>query len=163
MTAKTVKLQQELRLKQPLASDNHEALLNLVRTSSMLLKLSDRFFSQFGLTDAQFNILMILNDYGGEGMSQQELSERLIVTKSNMVGLIDRLEKTGHVKRRSHPTDRRSYQVMLTAKGGEMVEKVKKSYFREVDRMMGVLTDSQKRSLILSMEKLRQYLKERQA
>jgi MarR family 2-MHQ and catechol resistance regulon transcriptional repressor len=163
MTARTVKLQQELRLKQPLASDNHEALLNLVRTSSMLLKLSDRFFSQFGLTDAQFNILMILNDYGGEGMSQQDLSEHLIVTKSNMVGLVDRLEKTGHVRRKSHPTDRRSYQVMLTAKGREVVEKIKKSYFREVDRMMSVLTDSQKRSLILSMEKLRQYLNERQA
>lgn len=163
MRAKTVKLQQELRLKQPLASDNHEALLNLVRTSSMLLKLSDRFFSQFGLTDAQFNILMILNDYGGEGMSQQGLSEHLIVTKSNMVGLVDRLEKTGYVKRKSHPTDRRSYQVMLTSEGREMVEKIKKSYFREVDRMMRVLTDSQKRSLILSMEKLRQYLNERQA
>jgi MarR family 2-MHQ and catechol resistance regulon transcriptional repressor len=163
MRAKTVKLQHELRLKQPLASDNHEALLNLVRTSSMLLKLSDRFFSQFGLTDAQFNILMILNDYGGEGMSQQGLSEHLIVTKSNMVGLVDRLEKTGYVKRKSHPTDRRSYQVMLTPKGREMVEKIKKSYFREVDRMMRVLTDSQKRSLILSMEKLRQYLNERQA
>jgi DNA-binding MarR family transcriptional regulator len=52
---------------------------------------------------------------------------------------------------------------MLTPKGREMVEKIKKSYFREVDRMMRVLTDSQKRSLILSMEKLRQYLNERQA
>jgi MarR family 2-MHQ and catechol resistance regulon transcriptional repressor len=159
---KIVKLQQELKLKQPLASDNHEALLNLVRTSSMLLKLSDRFFSQFGLTDAQFNILMILNDYEGEGMSQQELSEQLIVTKSNMVGLVDRLEKAGFVKRKSHPTDRRFYQVMLTAKGREMVENVKRSYFEEVDKMMSVLTDSQKKSLILSMGKLRHYLNERQ-
>ena len=86
-----MKLHQELKLRQPLVSDNHEALLNLVRTSSMLLKLSDRFFSQFGLTDSQFNILMILNDYNSDGLSQQELSNHLIVTKSNMVGLVDRL------------------------------------------------------------------------
>jgi DNA-binding MarR family transcriptional regulator len=158
-----VKLQQELKLKQPLVSDNHEALLNLVRTSSMLLKLSDRFFSHFGLTDAQFNILMILNDYGPEGMSQQELSNHLIVTKSNMVGLVDRLENAGYVKRKPHPSDRRFYRIVLTAKGREMVERVKKSYFEEVDRMMGVLSDAQKKSLIGAMERLRQYLNARQA
>jgi MarR family transcriptional regulator, 2-MHQ and catechol-resistance regulon repressor len=157
-----VKLQQELKLKQPLVSDNHEALLNLVRTSTMLLKLSDRFFSQFGLTDAQFNILMILNDYDSEGMSQQELSDHLIVTKSNMVGLVDRLEKAGYVKRKSHPTDRRFYQIVMTAKGRDMIEKVKMSYFEEVDKMMSVLSDSQKKSLILAMERLRQYLYARQ-
>jgi MarR family 2-MHQ and catechol resistance regulon transcriptional repressor len=158
-----VKLQQELKLRQPLVSDNHEALLNLVRTSSMLLKLSDRFFSRFGMTDAQFNILMILSDYEAEGLSQQELSNHLIVTKSNMVGLVDRLEKAGYVKRKSHPTDRRFYRIVLTAKGREMIEKVKKSYFEEVDKMMSVLSDSQKKSLILAMERLRQYLYTRQA
>jgi len=158
-----VKLEQELKLKQPLASDNHEALLNLVRTSSMLLKLSDRFFSNFGLTDAQFNILMILDDFGSDGLSQQELSDHLIVTKSNMVGLVDRLEKAGYVKRKSHPTDRRFYRIVLTARGRVVVEKVKKSYFEEVDKMMNVLSDSQKKSLIVAMERLRQYLKARQA
>ena len=157
-----MKLQQELKLKQPLVSDNHEALLNLVRTSSMLLKLSDRFFSRFGLTDAQFNILMILADYGSDGLSQQGLSDHLIVTKSNMVGLVDRLEKAGYVKRKAHPTDRRFYRIVLTAKGRDLVEKVKKSYFEEVDRMMSVLSDSQKKSLIVAMERLRQYLHARQ-
>ncbi len=156
-------MQHELKLRQPLVSNNHEALLNLVRTSSMLLKLSDRFFSHFGLTDAQFNILMILNDYDSEGLSQQELSDQLIVTKSNMVGLVDRLEKAGYVKRKSHPTDRRFYRIVLTANGRETIERVKKSYFEEVDKMMGVLTDSQKKSLILAMERLRQYLHTRQA
>jgi len=48
-----MKLQHELKLKQPLASLNHEALLSLVRTSALMQKLSDRFFSQFGLTDVQ--------------------------------------------------------------------------------------------------------------
>jgi hypothetical protein len=52
---------------------------------------------------------------------------------------------------------------VLTAKGREMVERVKKSYFEEVDRMMGVLSDAQKKSLIGAMERLRQYLNARQA
>ncbi|HSE97173.1 MAG TPA: MarR family transcriptional regulator [Blastocatellia bacterium] len=153
-----MKLARELKLKQPLASLNHETLLNLVRTAAMIQKLSDRFFSRFGLTDVQFNILMILRDDEAEGLSQQGLSERLIVTKSNVVGLVDRLENAGYVKRDPHPEDRRFNQIVLTPKGRKLVERVEEAYFREVDRMMDVLAESQKRTIILAMERLRQYM-----
>jgi DNA-binding MarR family transcriptional regulator len=153
-----MRLQQELKLKQPLASVNHEALLSLVRTSSLMQKLSDRFFSRFGLTDVQFNILMILKQYGSEGLSQQQLSEHLIVTKSNVVGLIDRLERGDYVRRVSHPSDRRFNQIVLTAKGQKLEAKVEKSYFQEVDKMMNVLSTTEKRSVVKAMESIRQYI-----
>ena len=153
-----MRLQQELKLKQPLASVNHEALLSLVRTSSLMQKLSDRFFSQFGLTDVQFNILMILKEYGAGGLSQQELSEHLIVTKSNVVGLIDRLERGGYVKRKSHPTDRRFNQIVLTPKGQKLEARIEESYFEEVDKMMNVLSASEKRGVVKAMEAIRHYI-----
>jgi DNA-binding MarR family transcriptional regulator len=153
-----MKLQRELKLKQPIASLNHEALLSLVRTSSLMQKLSDRFFSKFGLTDAQFNILMILKDSGGKGLSQQELSEQLIVTKSNMVGLVDRLERAGYVARKPHATDRRFNQIVLTSEGGKLERRVEQSYFEEVDKMMNVLNGSQKKALVQAMDKIRQYI-----
>ena len=153
-----MKLQQELKLKQPLASVNHEALLSLVRTSALMHKLSDRFFSQFGLTDVQFNILMILKEHGSAGLSQQELSEHLIVTKSNVVGLIDRLERSGYVKRMSHPSDRRFNQIVLTPKGSKIELKIEESYFAEVDKMMNALSVRQKRAVIQSMDRIRQYI-----
>jgi len=151
-------LHKELKLKQPLASVNHEALLSLVRTSALMQKLSDRFFSQFGLTDVQFNILMILKEHGSAGLSQQELSEHLIVTKSNVVGLIDRLERSGYVKRMSHPSDRRFNQIVLTPKGGKLELKIEESYFAEVDKLMNALSAPQKRAVIQAMEKIRQYI-----
>ena len=134
-----MRLHKELKLKQPLASVNHEALLSLVRTSALMQKLSDRFFSQFGLTDVQFNILMILKEHGSAGLSQQELSEHLIVTKSNVVGLIDRLERSGYVKRMSHPSDRRFNQIVLTPNGSKLELRIEESYFTEVDKMMDAL------------------------
>lgn len=155
-----MKLQQELKLKQPIASLNHEALLSLVRTSTQMQKLSDRFFSRYGLTDVQFNILMILKESGGEGLSQQELSERLIVTKSNMVGLVDRLEQAGYVERKSHPTDRRFNQIVLTSKGQKLEQQVEQSYFEEVDKMMNVLSTPQKKALIQAVDSIRQYILE---
>lgn len=153
-----MKLQRELKLKQPLASVNHEALLSLVRTSALMQKLSDRFFSEFGLTDVQFNILMILKEHGSSGLSQQELSEHLIVTKSNVVGLIDRLERSGYVKRMSHPSDRRFNQIVLTPEGGKLELKIEKLYFAEVDKMMNALTISQKKAVIQATERIRQYI-----
>lgn len=153
-----MKLEKELKLKQPLASVNHEALLSLVRTSTLMQKLSNRFFSKFNLTDTQFNILMILKDRGDEGLSQQELSEQLVVGKSNVVGLVDRLEKAGYVRRTSHPSDRRFNQIVLASKGVRLEERVEQSYFEEVDRMMNVLTRAEKKVLIHAMEKIRQYI-----
>lgn len=158
-----MKLEQELKLKKSLSSTNHEALLSLVRTASMIQKLSDRFFLQYGVTDTQFNILMILRDYEGEGLSQQELSEKLVVTKSNVVGLIDRLEKADYVKRTSHPTDRRFNQIVLTSKGKMLVEQVAQAYYQEVDKLMRVLNDLEKQTLILAMDKLRQYIRQKEA
>ncbi len=153
-----MKLKQELKLKQPLASLNHEALLSLVRTSTLMQKLSNRFFSKFDLTDVQFNILMILKDHGEECLSQQELSEQLVVTKSNVVGLVDRLEKVGYIRRTSHPSDRRFNQIVLAPKGAKLEQRVEQFYFEEVDRMMNVLSGTEKKSLIHSMEKIREYI-----
>jgi MarR family 2-MHQ and catechol resistance regulon transcriptional repressor len=121
-------------------------------------KLSDRFFSQFGLTDVQFNILMILKEHGSAGLSQQQLSEHLIVTKSNVVGLIDRLERGGYVTRMSHPSDRRFNQIVLTREGGKLELKIEELYFAEVDKMMNTLSTSQKKALIQAMERIRQYI-----
>jgi DNA-binding MarR family transcriptional regulator len=153
-----MKLQRELKLRQPLASVNHEALLSLVRTSSLMQKLSDRFFSRFGLTDVQFNILMILKEHGKAGLSQQELSEHLIVTKSNVVGLIDRLERAGYVQRMSHPSDRRFNQIVMTPKGEKLELKIEELYFAEVDKMMNALSTAEKRAVIQAMERIREYI-----
>jgi len=157
-----MKLHEELKLKKPLASANHEALLNMIRTAAILQKESDRFFARFGVTDAQFNMMMILKDSGEEGLSQQELSQHLIVTKSNVVGLVDRLEKAEYLKREAHSTDRRFNRIVLTPRGKELVERVEALYFEEVDQMMNVLNDAQKETLISAMAQIRQYLRNRQ-
>jgi DNA-binding MarR family transcriptional regulator len=40
-----------------------------------------------------------------------------------VTGLIDRLEKSGYVKRSDHPNDRRVYLVHLTEKGSKVAKK----------------------------------------
>ena len=68
-----------------------------------------------GLTVAQFDALATL--YVADGISQKELAERLLVTKGNVTGLVERLMAHGFVTRRADPRDRRAYRLHLTRVG----------------------------------------------
>lgn len=139
---------------------NREALISIIKLSNLLMKSSGKFFSKFVITDVQFNILMILKGQT-KGMNQQALSKELLVTKSNVVGLIDRMEKTGLVERREHPTDRRCHTIALTKLGLEMLARVEISYLEEVDRIMSLLDTASKKNLITVKRKLEPFLSQR--
>src|SRR4051812_16012743 len=68
-----------------------------------------------GLTAPQCDVLTTLTER--EGVSQQELAERLYVTKGNISGLIDRLVASGLVERRTLAEDRRSHAIYLSSAG----------------------------------------------
>lgn len=90
-----------------------------------------------GLSIPQFDLLSTLTER--EGLSQQELAERLYVTKGNVSGLLDRMVEAGLVERRAIPGDRRSNALHLTPKGRDLAEKgiaLQKAY---VERTLGSL------------------------
>ena len=68
--------------------------------------ISDRL-KTIGLSVPQCDVLTTLTER--EGVSQQELAQRLYVTKGNISGLIDRLVTAGLVERRVTEGDRRSH------------------------------------------------------
>ena len=73
-----------------------------------------------GLSIPQFDLLSTLSER--EGLTQQDLAERLYVTKGNVSGLVDRLVEAGLVERRAIPGDRRSHALHLTARGRALAE-----------------------------------------
>ena len=74
-----------------------------------------------GSSFRQFDVLSTLSEQ--EGQSQQELAERLYVTKGNVSGLIDRMAAQGLVERRALAGDRRSNALFLTAEGQALTQK----------------------------------------
>ena len=73
-----------------------------------------------GLSIPQFDVLSTLTER--EGLSQQELANRLYVTKGNVSGLIDRLVESGLVERRPLEGDRRSHALHLTRAGRALAD-----------------------------------------
>ena len=94
-----------------------KAWLQVVRCYQKgLKKLSERL-QPLEVTSPQLDVLANLFTGPEEGMTQEELSQRLLVTKGNVSGLLDRLGERGLIERRAHPGDRRSNLVLLTEKG----------------------------------------------
>jgi len=104
-----------------------ELVVQTVRTAHALLRASRRIFKPFGLSEAQFNVLHILQDSAAL-LTQRELSDILIVDRSNVTGLIDRMETAGWVQRLPVPGDRRAYQVRLTPSGRKLWHEVYPHY-----------------------------------
>ena len=96
-----------------------------IRVWFRLLRLNTRIrlamasrLKKLKLSTAQCDVLTTLTE--AEGISQQELAQRLYVTKGNISGLIDRLAEAGLVQRRSLNGDRRSHSIFLTETGRQL-------------------------------------------
>jgi DNA-binding MarR family transcriptional regulator len=103
----------------------------VLSTADAFLRESQRLFRPHGITGAQYNVLNVLAGRPG-GLSQRELGEVLVVDRSNITGLLDRLEKAGWVRRADDPADRRVYRVSLTAAGRKVWARIQPEYLQVV-------------------------------
>jgi DNA-binding MarR family transcriptional regulator len=156
-------LEQELGLRKPIKLLGHRALLNIYFTASCLKKRADEFFHGFGLTDVQFNVMMLLRYQGGPegGLSQARLSDMMLVNRANVTSLIDRMEKADLVVRTASPDDRRYNIVKMTSRGRKLFAKVEPLYARQVQQIMAVSKEAEQKRLIAMLGKVRGELSER--
>jgi DNA-binding MarR family transcriptional regulator len=116
----------------------YRALLDLVRTAETVWNASRVFFDRWDLSPSQFNILNLLSD-PPEGCTQTDLSRSLIMHRSNVTGLIDRLESRGLVQRRDNRNDRRAYHVVLTPAGSQLIHEILPHYYAAAEEVWGRL------------------------
>jgi DNA-binding MarR family transcriptional regulator len=98
-----------------------------------------------GLAPPHAGILRLIQ--ASEGLSQQALGAELNVLPSRLVTLIDELEHRGLVKRRDHPTDRRSYALYLTDKGQDSLKAIGRVAREHQTALCSALTDDEREQL----------------
>ena len=132
---------------------HYEALLQLLRTSETLWNASRLFFARWDLSPSQFNLLNLLTD-APDGVTQVELSRSLIMHRSNVTGLADRLEERGLITRKDNPNDRRAYRVVLTAAGRKLMQKVLPEYYVAAEKIWGEFPLNRTKQLVADLERL---------
>jgi MarR family 2-MHQ and catechol resistance regulon transcriptional repressor len=136
-------------------------LLSIYYTAARLRKRVAEFLRPYGLTDVQFNLLMILQHQSGSnsGLSQAQISTMMLVNRADITSLIDRMEKAGLVARTAHSNDRRFNIIKPTGKGEKLFAKVESSYLEQVHKSMSSLNESELKKLMTMLEKVRETLR----
>lgn len=124
----------------------YEALLELLRAAEALWNASRVFFARWDLSPSQFNVLNVLYEQP-RGCTQVELSRQLIMHRSNITGLVDRLEARGLVRREDNPADRRAFNVTLTPAGARLIRHVLPWYHDAAEKVWGNMSSKRAQQL----------------
>jgi DNA-binding MarR family transcriptional regulator len=131
----------------------HDVLVAFLLLHRTLQRQADVFFAEFGLSDAQFNILNLLAANGGS-MDQLALAEKLVVGKSSTSIVLNRMAKAGLVERREHHKDRRQSVLSISAKGHRLWSKISPRYEQTVREVFGNLPKGRRRPFVADLETL---------
>lgn len=101
---------------------NREFAFTLNDVARMLRTYADHRAGQFGITRAQWVVLVRLDR--SEGLKQSELAEVLDLQPISLTRLLDKLCECGLIERRPDPVDRRAKRLFLTPAARPLIEKL---------------------------------------
>jgi DNA-binding MarR family transcriptional regulator len=144
----TASLRAELQQKKPFSSLEQEATLSIARTEAALREPIEELLKKSEVSLAQYNVLRILRGAGPEGLTRNEIRDRLINRMPDVTRLLDRMEEAGWVSRAREMEDRRCVATHLTRSGRTLVDSLDGPVQEEHERRLGHMTKTQLRTLI---------------
>ena len=99
-------------------------ILTIFKLDNMLRRMGNRIAGVLGATQQQWAVLAILAEGSASGLPLSELGKSLDVTKGNITGLIDRMERDGLAKRKDDPKDRRVIRAVITPRGRKILRDI---------------------------------------
>ena len=114
-------------------------------------KLQDDL-ERLDLTPPQFYVLATIG-YAG-GLPFGEIGEKMMVTVSNLTGIVDRLEEKKLVVRERDARDRRVVRVTLTEKGLKVYRNTIPVFEKSISQFFSPLNKSQQKELAALLRKL---------
>jgi DNA-binding MarR family transcriptional regulator len=100
------------------------------------LRWAEEQAAEVGLTMAQHQLMLAIRARGDRAEpSVGELAEELLLKHHSAVGLVDRAEAAGLVRRRVDPSDQRVTRVGLTAEGRRLLRRLASRHLAEMRRL----------------------------
>ena len=131
----------------PPSSDNADigeaTVLQILRVADLLTRIGDSKVFGKALTQAQFNVLMVLKRHGKGGISQKDILENLVSTKGNVSIHITNLVGMGYIRRKTSKVDSRMNEITLTAKGRRVLADLEPKYVQHLTKITADLLPEQ--------------------
>jgi DNA-binding MarR family transcriptional regulator len=145
----------EDEIKQKTFKDPYNKLVvNLLYTQSYIVSNQSALFKPLGLSPEQYNVLRILRGQHGKPITVSSIQERMLNKMSNASRLVEKLKQKDLVLREECPSDRRQVDIMITAKGLEVLEELETAVYA-FNRDIVKLTESETNQLNELLDKLR--------
>lgn len=103
---------------------------------------------KLGMTLGAFSALVVIGE--NPGIRQGVLGAAMHIKRPNMTKLVNGLEKSGLVERRTPPTDKRAVELRLTPTGQARIEAAMREV-RAHDREIGALLTAAERETLLGL------------
>ncbi|HMO47788.1 MAG TPA: MarR family transcriptional regulator [Rubrivivax sp.] len=116
----------------------------------------DRCFKPMNVTRSQWWVLAYLSRE--DGMTQSRLAEELDLGKVAVGGLIDRLEKSGLVRREADAADRRVNRIFLEPKSRQLFNRMRKVTHRMNEKILAGLPDAKLEDAALTLNAMKHNL-----
>ncbi len=111
-------------------------------TLRRFLRWSEEQAAEAGLTPAQHQLLVAIKGHPGPvPPAIREIADYLLLQSHSAVGLVDRAEAAGVVRRQSDPDDGRVVRVQLTEKGDQLVTSLTEAHLAELHKLAGALNE----------------------
>ena len=104
------------------AVEEMRAVTSLMRVQQLVLGELDEVLKPHGLSFARYEALVLLTFSRKGALPLGKMGERLQVHPTSVTSTIDRLEASGFVVRRPHPSDGRAVLAEITDAGRAVVE-----------------------------------------
>lgn len=93
--------------------------------------------SSTGVSHSEYDVLVNVAGASREGVRPTDLAERVLLTKSGLTRLLDRLVDRGLIERRACLTDRRGQLIVLTPEGRHAFRRATPSVVRAIGTLLG--------------------------
>lgn len=118
-------------------------LLRRYRGAESAMRARTRASMHMNETDLLALRHLLRQQQRGELVRQRDLSQLLDISSASVTALVDRLEASGHVERRPHPSDRRAVVVVPTADTDREVRDTLGAMHQRMIAVVDGMTDEQ--------------------
>ena len=145
----------EEEIKQPqFKSEKAKALIHLMVTNGWILEQHKEFFKPYNISKQQYNVMRILRGQHPNGVSVNDIKNRLLDKMSDASRLVDRLVSKGLVERKVNASDRRSAKVILSESGMALLSRIDEKV-HQIEGLLDVITEEEAQVLNQAFEKIR--------